>query len=484
MLRRVSEGWLVGGVIAGLACAWPYTVDDAYIVGRYAHNLAHGHGYTMNPGQAPSDGLTGPLWVLPGALAALLGADPVQALKWLGGLCTGLSALIVMRRQRRRRLGDLAAPIAAALYVTQPTTATWAVAGLGTGAAALLIVLAAGTPRGTRVDAPVRWPSMVAAATVGWLRPEMLPVVAVMVLLPALASRKPQRRALAWYGGGLFVGLSAIVGFRLTCFGDALPLSVRAKPAELSNGVEYVLRALPWLTGGGGLWLVACAYRWGRSRDRLSVVGLVAGVMCIALAGGDWMPGFRLFAPLIPVYAGLAGIGFARAYGKGRRTGALLSLALAVAIPSVDWALRLPQLRNAAEGRRVALELAHELRARGRSMALVDIGLLTYASGLPTLDLGGITDPQIGDLPGGHLDKRLPEALLREQAPDLIVLHARSPPRVSEQGRLLALSGYPVERRVASMAWVQRTYRVFKTVAYTSNYHYVVMIARSRGLPD
>ena len=62
---RYTLFWsLASAAVLGVgALAWPYTVDDAFIVARYAHNLAAGLGYAMNAHQ-PSDGVTGPLWLL------------------------------------------------------------------------------------------------------------------------------------------------------------------------------------------------------------------------------------------------------------------------------------------------------------------------------------------------------------------------------------------------------------------------------------
>ena len=42
----------------------PYQLDDAYINYRYAANWAAGAGFTYNPGQAPVEGFTSPLWLL------------------------------------------------------------------------------------------------------------------------------------------------------------------------------------------------------------------------------------------------------------------------------------------------------------------------------------------------------------------------------------------------------------------------------------
>lgn len=63
-----------------------FTVDDAYIYQRYAENLAAGHGLCFNAGQR-SEGYASPLWLV--ALTALraVGLDGILAGKLLGCAC-------------------------------------------------------------------------------------------------------------------------------------------------------------------------------------------------------------------------------------------------------------------------------------------------------------------------------------------------------------------------------------------------------------
>ena len=135
--------------------SWPYTVDDAYIAARYARHVAHGLGYAMNPGQS-TDGVTGPLWVVPQIAAIALGLDPIAIVKGIGLACTVLAVWLAVATQRARALGQQAAAIAAVTCALSPSLSSWAVAGLETGLATLLLTLAAAAalrpraPRGTR----------------------------------------------------------------------------------------------------------------------------------------------------------------------------------------------------------------------------------------------------------------------------------------------------------------------------------------------
>src|SRR5579871_4695911 len=100
---RARSSWaaFLVGVAAALVPTLAYrgfTVDDALIPARYAHNIALGHGYVFNVGGPTTDGVTPlgfPYLLAPfakaGPLAALAFARAFGALAWLAG--SGLLAL-------------------------------------------------------------------------------------------------------------------------------------------------------------------------------------------------------------------------------------------------------------------------------------------------------------------------------------------------------------------------------------------------------
>jgi hypothetical protein len=64
--------WVAAGVCAALCAAiWGYTVDDAYIVFRYARNLVEGHGPVFNVGERV-EGFSSPLWLAVATIAEVL----------------------------------------------------------------------------------------------------------------------------------------------------------------------------------------------------------------------------------------------------------------------------------------------------------------------------------------------------------------------------------------------------------------------------
>jgi arabinofuranosyltransferase len=452
-------------------CAWPYTVDDAYIVAGYARRLATGLGYTRGS-DVPSDGVTGPLWLVPGAAGAALGGDPVVAAKLAGLACVAVGAAVLLSRLAARSGGAVVAPLALVLLASQPTTATWGVAGLETGAALLGVV---GAILAVTARPGPRWTAAaMAVAVLPWLRPELVVVAGVVVLCAHVRGRRHAWRVSV----ALCASLALLALFRGVMFGALLPLAFHAKLGTVADGAGYSTRALLVLTGVVGLWLCVMACVRGRSDDRWVAAVAMVHVCAVTFAGGDWMPGFRLYAPVVPCLVWLMAVGAWHAL-RMRAGGLLVGLTLTAALltAGVDWATRIPDIHASAASREgVGAALADELRRRATRVALVDVGYLGYASGLELIDLGGITDAEVARMRGGHLDKHVTSEWLQRRAPDAIVLHASVAPEIDAQGRLLTLAGYPVERRVAESPWVRARFRAVRVFHYAPHYFYVLLL--------
>jgi hypothetical protein len=162
----------------------------------------------------------------------------------------------------------------------------------------------------------------------------------------------------------------------------------------------------------------------------------------------------------------------------------MLAIAITCTLPALDLATRIGELRTSALHRSRLAPLARELAGGAHVVALLDVGYLGLLSGAEVLDLGGLTDPAIARMPGGHLDKRLDPAYVRARDPDVLVLHSASPPRIDASGALLAFAGYPVERRLAAMPFVRERFRVQTVIEYAPGYHYVVLARSSASRPE
>jgi hypothetical protein len=454
------------------AAAWPFTVDDAFIVARYASRIAHGLGYTYSS-NSPSDGVTGPLLLLPLAAGARAGLDPLPLAKWLS-LAAGLVAvLLVIARTRRGQRGDLAAWCATAVACSSLPLVVWSVAGLETGVAALsataLALAVTARPEANMGAAAL------ALSALAWLRPELLPFGGTLAM--SLGLRRPAVSPARVLAAGAFSVL-LLCAFRLALFDHLWPLSASAKPALLGHGYAYVLDALARPRSMVLFALLCCAFWAGGRSCRVLVVALIVHASAVLLAGGDWMPARRLFAPVVPTMALSVALGL-RVFALRRPGLSALLVLLLLTTSALELASELPRVRaaGALQKQRIPALSAAICRARG-PVAIVDLGAVSQACPAQTfIDLGGLTEPAIAYARGAHLDKRIDEAWLRAQRPGLVVLHSRERPRMDEARNLRWFAGYPVERRVLSFAFM-RDYQVQEIFAYTPSYFYVLMVPR------
>ncbi|HEX5661418.1 MAG TPA: hypothetical protein VFX59_29715 [Polyangiales bacterium] len=428
--------------------AWRFTVDDAFIAVRYAQRLASGLGYTYSGGYA-SDGVTGPLWLLPLVGGARLGLPVAALAKAVSCAASVVAACWMVARASRSARGRWAAWWVAGLSASSLPFAVWSVAGLETGLAALLVswLVVAAIDR-CELGVPI--------ALLAWLRPELALFAGVLLLW--------RGRARSWLLAG--AGVLALFAFRAVLFGHLLPMTLSAKPALLWNGVVYLGAALREPRGLLLALLLALSIARGGRVTRMLALAIAAHALAVVLAGGDWMPARRLFVPIVPALA------FVIARGLRGWRYAPAALAFVVALGVREQIVELPAIREAGARReRLQDELARAV-CRPGTIALIDVGLIgVLCPQQEILDLGGLTTPAVAYAPGGHLDKRIDEAWLHAQRATL-VLHSRERPRMDEQGRLRWFAGYPVERRALSFA---RSLRVHEVFAYGPAYFYVVL---------
>jgi hypothetical protein len=180
--------------------------------------------------------------------------------------------------------------------------------------------------------------------------------------------------------------------------------------------------------------------------------------------------------PVLPLYAWLVGEGWSRRRDvHGARSLVLVTrgaLLLALLVPTATFALQLAPWWESGDARARSRPLVERVSS-ARSVALVDVGWLVWASDVDVIDLGGLTDPTLARAPGGHLDKRVDVAYLAARDPEVILLHAEAPPELDADGNLVRLAAFPVERFVAAHPWTRQHYRVREVIEYRPGYSYV-----------
>jgi hypothetical protein len=456
---RAPVAALLVALGAAQVYAWPYTVDDAHIIARYAARLASGQGYTFQDGPA-TDGVTAPLWLGLCLLCARAGVDPLRAAKVLGAATMLLAAAQLVECERRRGLGRVTSWLAATLLATSLPLVTWSVAGLETGLATLALVALAVSARA---------PAAIAAGSMAWLRPELVPA--------ALLLAGTRKRALPVVASCVF-GVASVAVFRWRWFGDPWPMTASAKPASLSHGLGYLgdaLRVPASLAVALGAGLAA---RAARGSLRLALALLVHG-LAVLLAGGDWMPAARLFAPVAPLAIIVVARGLARLKLRRRALAFAVAAALLV-VRAASLRTDLPVARRVADHAPALDALVAALPKGPAPLVALDIGWLGARVPGPIVDLAGLTEPRIARARGAHLDKHVDGAWLEQTAPRALILHSSVEPAVDADGRVRWFAGYPVEQRVLGFPWVQRDYQVHGVFRYADRYFYVLLVRRAQ----
>ncbi len=218
-------------------------------------------------------------------------------------------------------------------------------------------------------------------------------------------------------------GLLALLPFaccalvRTIAWGQPAPLSVLAKPSDLSHGLSYagaasVVALTPILV------LAPLALR----RSPLAMAIVAAGLAhlgAVLVVGGDWMPYGRLLVPIAPslVWAAL----LIAPHADRRATVARLALATSLGLFLI--------VRGGTEGRAVGADraaliaLAAPQLAGLTRIASLDVGWVGAATDADVLDLAGVTDPRVAALPGGHTSKRIDARFLLDLQPDALLLY-------------------------------------------------------------
>ncbi|HMI90985.1 MAG TPA: hypothetical protein VK509_06455 [Polyangiales bacterium] len=452
---RVALIALLLAAAAFMAYLAVYQVDDAFIVYRYARNLAQGHGLVFNLGERV-EGVTCFLWTLLLAACAALRL-PLPALAPILSALAGIATLALCARahaeadgRSQLALRDLLAP---ALLACSPAFAYWSVGALETVPFALLITLATREQArelraGTRSLRSAWW---LGAASL--MRPETPAIVAALALERLLFGREglPQRASsVARWLLPVAACFLPFLLFRRVYFDDWLPNTYYAKTGnplsvQLNYGLAYTTRfaaslvpsfgdharATPVQLLGWPLLAFVLAYGLVRRRLRSFALSALALGVAVTLEGGDWMVLQRFWVPALPSLAVVAASALLRLAEKKRgRVPAALIAALCIA----HGVTRALQARNAGDGlaahgegyRQTHVVIAKYLRDHGKpgdAVALMDIGQIGwYAPQLNVIDITGLTDRAIGRAPGGFLDKQLDVAALFARNPRFMVL--------------------------------------------------------------
>jgi hypothetical protein len=449
-------------VIAGLLI-FNYIPDDAFITLRYARNVVRGDGFTFNPGEHV-EGYTNFLWLLIIVFAGKIGFPLVMSARVLS-LVFSLGTLALAGLASRRdippgggagagwRAGWLETArvfLAPLLIAASPPFAVWSLSGSEMPLFAFLLLAGFMLLRSTERPAA----ALVVFGLLGLVRPEGTLLYAIAFAYLVVRSRRKAAVALAGLGIAAAFYAPYLV-WKWRYFHALLPNTFYAKtgPAGLmlENGARYLfgfILSYGYLAVAG----VALLRSAGEPHERYTLplaFAAACGIVVLVL-GGDWMPHYRLLLPALPLVMIVVSRGIAAVAARNQRAPAFAAmLVLLVMIPgAVNYESftteRLTVRAFALLGRRLAEILPPET-----SIACGSTGAIGYYTGMPVLDILGLTEPYIarhGRVVGtqpGHL--KSDGAYVLERKPDLLLLgnvqihrgewdRSRMPIKIQERG--------------------------------------------------
>jgi hypothetical protein len=434
----------IGGAFLGVVASlyfWGFCVDDALIPIRYAQNFVSGHGYAMSAGARPSDGVTPLPWTfLIAPLCAGASAWTALArLKVLGIALHGVTCALVARRvaaELRERLWA-AAILLVGMALATPLAA-WAASGMEVEVAALLVAYAVAGKAALHKRA-------LAAGLAATMRPELGAFAVAFAIGDAIivSGASPDPRKILWravrpqslllamaLGAGPF---AAVAVARALVFGHAAPLSVAAKPSDLSHGLLYAGAAA--IASAAPVAAFAPLAIARDARARALAIACIVHLLAVVAVGGDSMPLARLLVPAAPAFIVVA----ARVAASASVPFVVLRAVLVLGVDAfglVKWA---PDARRTLDDREKLATDAAPLLEGAHAVATVDVGWVATATDATLVDLAGVTDPEIAFLRGGHTSKAVSPSLLESRGTDALVFLEKdgAPARVVE-ARLLA----------------------------------------------
>ena len=475
------------GVVAliPMANAWTPSLpfDDAYISYTYALRLATGHGLTLSAGAKPVEAYSDPLWVFVLAIGKWLGfAIPT----WSNILNLLLIAALAGTTMRLVRRFAPAAPLwtaagAGVVIALLPAVAFYAVGDLETLPFTVLFNL---TMLWFLSDAEHRRPlsagTGILCVALALTRPEGALVWATAWALTWGWSRDARRqlKAAAWF----LVPIGLFEVWRVAYFHQLLPNSVDDKiglPLSTANFVPYWHHYYPALIVGF-VCVVACLFsrRLPRALRPIAVVVVVTLAFEVAASSGDAYPYERYLFFVLPVLlagsvAGLCRIGWPDARtGRSqettnrRKVNELLSMSLVavllvatvlVALGSQEWQVAAGNDLNVRRGISQVgdlfradtlaehsgryhfplVALLNRTQPPGTTIAMDEIGVVSYYGNMHIIDLYGLADTYISHLGGVPGTRAAPDYVFSQHPRDIVLVTGQDNGRYTADERFL-----------------------------------------------
>jgi len=439
----------------------PWILDDAFISFRYAKNLAEGFGLVFNPSDTPVEGYTNFLWIIILSLGHKLGFNIVTLSQVLGYLFAIGTILIILFVKWTKKITP-PIQIASALILSSSGAFTvWGASGMETSLFIFLFTLCLllfvrileRNLSKRRPKSLIRLSFLIALLAL--TRPEGYLVFIVFGLLvftfKVLNKRNIATKELVCYLLPFLIVVAAQIVFRLVYYNDVLPNTFYNKVGSGSDqylrGLRYtkdfIVASLPLVFFSAITLLLSSKKRWEDNPILFaSFAVLVPYSAYVIFVGGDVMPAYRFYSPLVPILAILAVSGIhksamkinSRLHISKQLEISTFSFIVALALAFNIWQWKYEAEINkhlkgdmvAQEGKETGLWLKENFDA-DTVVATNTAGTIPFYSGFRTIDMLGLNDKHIAkrDMPDigkgfpGH-EKTDGDYILK-QNPDIII---------------------------------------------------------------
>ncbi|MFH1403642.1 MAG: hypothetical protein ABIH11_05165 [Candidatus Altiarchaeota archaeon] len=380
-------------------------VDDAFISFRYADNLAKNRGFSYNEGRIV-EGYSNFLWVLILSVFSLIGLDLNLASITLGLLLGILSIRLVYTSSRELFGWPVESRIIMCIIIAaNPSIVFWFVSGMEIGLYAILslssfFLYLKGLKTGI-FDQMLPLTLFLTALT----RIDGIIIMAVTIFHYIIMGRKgfqedDKRIPKAWVLTSLTL-YAAYSLWRISYYGQLMPNTVHAK---VTLEMDYFIRGALFLAAFILLNLTIISINAfehrkevmkSRGNTYIKMMVLSGAATYIAI-GGDHMPG-RLFVPYFSMYVILLAPALAKSVRHLRESVDNIIL-VAVLSLLLSWVYFGPWFfwkSDVEAGRRCVGSWIRENLDENSTIAVVEAGIIPYYSGRRTIDMCGLTEPDV-----------------------------------------------------------------------------------------
>lgn len=443
-----------------------WTVDDAFIVARYADNaVAHGE-LAFNPGAGAADrveGFTSVLAMLVALIARAVNLDPIAATKLVCTAAALVGPALVAWLARSMRASPIAGGAAALLFALYPEHAVHARSGLETElfvACSLGLLVAFARACGARGN-PTAF--VVMGLLTSLARPEGMALVGILgAALLRTTPRESRRRWLRAFALGIVTPLALLALARLAYYGALFPNTFYAKHGtwndsharDLGTLLDFCVVDLIAIAATSAALSRIVGGRWTRLPPRVvlttacAVVVLLAHVVTYARSEPIMDYGFRFAWHGIPLVAVViiasidAIVRCSRRLFRRRLVGhaVLAAIVIVIGVSSI--------VRSAPAAERESIKATRQAASSGTLHAPTiewilrntppdavmavypDAGRMPFETGRRTIDFGKLNDRVLAR---ASSDREIAEYFF-ERRPDLIVFQRRASGRLWDSG--------------------------------------------------